>query len=331
VTRLSQLVLAGSLALAAPFASAQDKNAVRQFDGATGWLHSPPLGAAELRGKVVLVDFGTFTCINWIRTLPYVRAWADKYRDQGLVVIGAHTPEFEFEMNADNVRRAVRNLRIAYPVALDNSYAVWHAFGNNAWPAIYLIDAQGRIRYSHLGEGEYERTEHMIQKLLAEAGASGVPRDLVSPDARGAEVGADWASLRSPETYLGSGRAENRVNAPAARLRLNQWTISGGWTARRDAVALNKPNGRIAYRFHARDVNLVMGPARADSPVRFRVLIDGKPPEAAHGVDVDSQGNGTAREQRMYQLVRQPGAIGERTFEIEFLDPGVEAFAFTFG
>lgn len=326
-----QLVLAGLLALAATFASAQDKNMERPFDGATGWLNSPPLGAAELRGKVVLVDFWTYTCINWIRTLPYVRAWADKYKDQGLVVIGVHTPEFEFEKNTDNVRREVRGMRVAHPVAIDNNYAVWRAFGNNAWPAVYLIDAQGRVRYSHLGEGEYERTEAMIQQLLIETGAAGVPRDLVSPEASGAEVGADWASLRSPETYLGAERAENRVNTAAARLRLNQWTASGNWTARRDAIALNKPNGRIAYRFHARDVNLILGPAAAGKSIRFRVLVDGKPPGTAHGTDTDAQGNGAVSEQRLYQLVRQPGSIADRLFEIEFIDPGVEAFAFTFG
>jgi thiol-disulfide isomerase/thioredoxin len=329
--KTSPLLVAGLLALSAPFVSAQDKGALQRFEGASGWLNSPPLGANELRGKVVLVDFWTYTCINWIRTLPYVRAWSDKYREQGLVVIGAHTPEFEFEKNADNVRRAVRDMRVTYPVAIDSKYAVWRAFSNNAWPAIYLIDAQGRIRYSHLGEGEYERTEAMIQQLLAEAGAAGVPRDLVSPDARGAEVGADWASLRSPETYLGSERTGNRVNTAVERLRLNQWTASGNWTARGDAIALNKPNGRIAYRFHARDVNLVMGPAVAGRSVRFRVLIDGKPPEAAHGVDIDAQGNGTATEQRMYQLIRQPSSIADRLFEIEFADPGLDAFVFTFG
>jgi thiol-disulfide isomerase/thioredoxin len=316
------------LGLAAPVdALAKDM----QFGGATAWLNSPALTAAELRGKVVLVDFGTYTCINWLRTLPHVRAWAEKYKDKGLVVVGVHTPEFEFEKNMDNVRRAVKDLGLAYPVAVDNDYAVWRAFANNAWPALYLIDAQGRVRYRHLGEGEYERSEKMIQQLLIEAGAAGVPRDLVSVEGRGAEAAADWASLRSPETYLGAERTENRVNAPAVRLGLNQWTASGDWMAKKQAIVLNKPNGRIAYRFHARDLHLVMGPAMPGTAVRFRVLIDGNPPGAAHGVDTDAQGNGTVSEQRMYQLIRQPKPIVDRQFEIEFLDPGVEAFAFTFG
>jgi thiol-disulfide isomerase/thioredoxin len=325
------LLLAGLLALGAPTASpAQDKGAMDRFDGATAWLNSPPLSAAELRGKVVLVDFWTYTCINWLRTLPYVRAWADKYRDQGLVVIGAHTPEFEFEKDLDNVRRAVKAMQVTYPVAVDSEQAIWRAFSNYAWPAVYLIDAQGRVRYRHLGEEEYERTEKMIQQLLAESGKA-VGDGLVSVQGHGAEAAPDWASLKSPETYLGSERTENRVNAPAARLRLNQWTASGDWMARKDAIALNKPNGRIAYRFHARDVHLVMGPAERGRPVRFRVLIDGKPPGAAHGVDIDEQGNGTVTEQRLYQLVRQPKPIVDRLFEIEFVDPALEAFSFTFG
>jgi len=323
-----QLLLAALLALGAPLgALAKDM----QFSGATAWLNSPALSTAGLRGKVVLVDFGTYTCINWLRTLPHIRAWAEKYKDQGLVVIGVHTPEFEFEKNMANVRRAVKDLGLAYPIAVDNDYAVWRAFANNAWPALYLIDAQGRVRYSHLGEGEYERSEKMIQQLLAEAGAAGVPRDLVSVEGRGAEVAADWDSLRSPETYLGPERAENRVHAAPARLRLNQWTVSGSWTPKRQAIALNKANGRIALRFHARDLHLVMGPVVSGNTIRFRVLIDGKPPGAAHGGDIDAQGNGTLTEQRMYQLIRQPGPIADRTFEIEFLDPGAEAFAFTFG
>jgi thiol-disulfide isomerase/thioredoxin len=301
------------------------------LDGADAWLNSPPLRAADLRGKVVLVDFWTYTCINWLRTLPYVRAWAEKYKDHGLVVVGAHTPEFEFEKDVDNVRRAVKAMRVAWTVAIDNEYAVWRAFGNNAWPAVYLVDAQGRIRYSHHGEGAYERTEQMIQQLLAENGAAGVPRGLVSVQGDGVEAPADWDSLRSPETYLGSARADKRVRGAAARLSLNQWTLSGDWVSRRDAVALTKPNGRIAFRFHARDVNLIMGPAPGGTAVRFRVLIDGKPAAAAHGTDVDDQGNGIVAEQRLFQLIRQPGPITERTLEVEFLDRGVEAFAFTFG
>jgi thiol-disulfide isomerase/thioredoxin len=325
-----RMFLAGMLA--APLVGLAQNRAVPQtFAGANAWLNSPPLGAAELRGKVVLVDFWTYTCINWLRQLPYVRAWADKYRDQGLVVIGVHTPEFEFEKNLENVRRATKELSVGYPVAIDNDYAVWRSFANNAWPAIYLTDAQGRVRYRHLGEGEYERSERMIQQLLAEAGAAGVARDLVSVVGRGVEAEADWANLRSPETYLGAQRGENRVYAPSATLRLNQWMVSGNWTVKPQAIALGRPNGRIAYRFHARDLHLVMGPAMPGAAVRFRVLIDGKPPAAAHGVDIDEHGNGTLTEQRMYQLIRQPKPIGDRTFEIEFLDAGAEAFAFTFG
>jgi thiol-disulfide isomerase/thioredoxin len=324
------LLLGALLALAAPVATAQDKGVLQRFDGANGWLNSPPLGAPELRGKVVLVDFWTYSCINWLRTVPYVRAWAEKYRDQGLVVVGVHTPEFEFEKNVDNVRRAVRDMHIAYPVAVDSDYAVWRAFRNNAWPAIYLIDAQGRVRYRHLGEEEYPQTERMIQQLLAEAGKPVHGRDLVMPEGRGAEAAPDWASLRSPETYLGPERAENRVQTAPARLRLNQWTTSGRWTPTRQGLVSSKPHGRIAYRFHARDLHLVMGPSPG-AAVRFRVLIDGQPPAAAHGADVDRQGHGTVTEQRLYQLIRQPKPIVERLFEIEFLDPAVEAFVFTFG
>ena len=326
--KAAPMLLAGLLGLAAPVCtSAKDV----QFAGATTWLNSPPLTATQLHGKVVLIDFGTYTCINWLRTLPHVRAWAGKYKDHGLVVVSVHTPEFEFEKNLENVRPAVKALGLTFPVAIDNDYAVWRAFANSAWPALYLIDAQGRLRYRHLGEGEYERSEKMIQQLLAEAGATGVPRDLVAVAGKGAEAAADWSSLRSPETYLGYERAETRVDAPAARLRLNQWAAAGDWTAKKQAIVLNKPGGRIVFRFHARDLHLVMGPAAAGSTVRFRVLIDGSPPGAAHGGDIDAQGNGTVSEQRMYQLLRQPNTVADRLFEIEFIDPGVEAFVFTFG
>jgi thiol-disulfide isomerase/thioredoxin len=325
------LALAAVPVLAATNTRAQDKDALHGFGGATTWLNSPQLGPAELRGKVVLVDFWTYTCINWLRTAPYVRAWADKYKDQGLVVIGVHTPEFEFEKDLRNVRREVQAMQVTWPVAVDSDYAIWRAFSNNAWPAVYLIDAKGRVRYSHLGEEEYERTERMIQQMLAESGR--MPgKGLVSVEGRGAEAAPDWASLRSPETYLGSERTGNRVNTAPARLRLNQWTVTGNWASLRNSIVLNKPNGRLAFRFHARDVHLVMGPAAArGSEARFRILIDGKPPGAAHGVDVDGQGNGTVTEQRLHQLIRQPKPIAERLFEIEFLDPGVEAYAFTFG
>jgi thiol-disulfide isomerase/thioredoxin len=306
------------------------------------WLNSPPLTPSALRGKVVLVDFWTYTCINWIRTAPYVRAWGEKYKDQGLVVIGVHAPEFQFEKSIDNVRRAVKEMRIDYPVAVDNEHNIWRAFNNSYWPALYFIDAQGRVRHHHFGEGEYEQSEKFIQKLLAEAGA-GLDSNPISVEARGIEAAADWGSLQSGENYVGYERTQNfaspgglitnqpRTYSAPARLRLNEWALSGDWTARSDAEALNSPNGGIAYRFQARDLHLVMGPAIPGTPVRFRVLIDGRPPGDAHGLDVDEDGNGTVTEQRLYQLIRQPKAVIDRQFEIEFLDAGVEAFAFTFG
>ena len=312
--------------------------------GATGWLNSPPLSPADLRGKVVLLDVWTYTCINWIRTLPYVRAWAAKYKDHGLVVIGVHSPEFAFEHNVENVRAAVAEMRVAYPVAIDNDFAIWTALKNQYWPSLYLVDAQGRIRHHKFGEGGYEQSERIIQQLLLESGNSSVGRDLATvDDARGLEAQAAWDDLKSPENYVGYGRTGNfassggaspdraRVYAVPARLRLNHWALAGDWTMTKERVVLNKPNGRIAYRFHARDVHLVMGPVVAGSSVRFRVLIDGKAPGVAHGTDVDDQGIGTVGAQRLYQLIRQPAPIAVRTFEIEFLDPGVEAYAFTFG
>jgi thiol-disulfide isomerase/thioredoxin len=310
--------------------------------GATGWLNSQPLTPSGLRGHVVVIDVWTYTCINWLRTLPYVRAWAEKYKDRGLVVIGVHTPEFSFEKNIDNVRRAARDMRIGYPVAVDSDSAVWRALKNQFWPALYVVDAQGRIRHHHFGEGEYEMSERVIQQLLAEAGA-GRSQGLVSTDARGIEVAADWDNLMSAENYVGYQRTENfaspggsapekpRVYTIPAALDVNHWALSGDWTMGKEALALNKPNGRIAYRFHARDLHLVMGPAARGTPVRFRVLIDGHPPGAARGTDVDAEGAGTVTEQRTYQLIRQQAPIGDRLFQIEFLDPGVEAFAFTFG
>lgn len=310
---------------------------------ATEWLNSEPLTTAGLRGKVVLIDFWTYTCINWLRTLPYVRAWSEKYKEQGLVVIGVHAPEFSFERNVANVRREATDLRVDYPIAIDNDYAIWRAFNNHYWPALYLVDAQGNIRYHQFGEGEYAQSELMIQQLLAEAGSGSVSDELVTVTAAGVEVAADWGSLRSPENYVGHDRTENfaspggailnehRVYAAPAQLRLNQWALSGDWTVGHEATVLNTADGRIVYRFHARDLHLVMGPAAPETPKRFRVLIDGAPPGAAHGIDVDDSGNGTLTEQRLYQLIRQRGAVTEHTFEIEFLDPGVEAFVFTFG
>ena len=313
------------------------------LERANAWINSSPLTASDLRGKVVLIDFWTYTCINWLRTLPYVRAWAEKYKDQGLVVIGVHAPEFAFEKDVGNVRRAVKDQRVDYPVAVDSEHVIWRAFRNQYWPALYFIDAQGRVRHHHFGEGSYEQSEMIIQELLAEAGKSGFEREPVMVDGRGFEAAADWRSLKSPENYVGYERTENFASpggavldkphayALPARLRLNEWALSGDWTVKNHAVALNKPNGSIAYRFHARDLHLVMGPATPGTPVKFRVLIDGKPPGAAHGGDVDEQGHGTVTEQRLYQLIRQSGPIADRQFEIEFLGAGAEAFAFTFG
>jgi thiol-disulfide isomerase/thioredoxin len=311
--------------------------------GATEWLNSPPLTPAGLRGKVVLVDFSTYTCINWLRSMPYVRAWAEKYKDKGLVVINVQTPEFEFEKNVDNVRLASKERMVDYPTAIDNDFAIWRAFNNEYWPALYIIDARGNIRHHQFGEGGYDQSEKIIQQLLTEAGATGVGHDLVSVDARGPEFPADWASLKSPETYLGYDRAEDfdspggavtnkrHVYSVPAQLRLNHWGLSGDWTILGQGAVLNAANGRVVYRFHARDLHLVMGPAMRGATVRFRVTIDGQPPGNAHGSDVDAQGNGTVSEQRLYQLIRQSEPISDRTFEIEFLDPGAQPFVFTFG
>ena len=340
------LALVAVGALAAPLdsgAALPIEGTMPSLAGATACINSPPLSPDESKGKVVLLDVWTYTCINWLRTEPYVRAWADKYKDHGLVVIGVHSPEFPFEHDVANVRRAAVDMRVTYPIAVDNDFAIWNALGNQYWPALYLVDAQGRIRYHQFGEGGFEETERAVQQLLLEAGRSGVPRDLVKVEGAGAEAPAAWKDLKSPENYVGYGRSESfasaggalpdksRVYEVPARLRLNQWALSGDWTITRGAVALNKANGRIAYRFHARDLHLVMGPAVGGKPVRFRVLVDGKPPQAAHGADVDDQGRGTVSAQRLYQLVRQPSQVGDRTFEIEFLDPGVVAYAFTFG
>lgn len=314
---------------------------------ATGWLNSRPLTGADLHEKVVLVDFWTYTCINWLHTLPYIRAWAEKYKDQGLMVIGVHTPEFPFEYDVENVRRAVEDMRIEYPVAVDNEYAIWSGFNNHYWPALYLFDGEGNIRDHHFGEGDYVRSEIMIQRLLAEAGTGGISvgDDLISTsiDGSGVEAAADWDDLESEETYLGYERTERFASpgglvagerhgyAAPTRLRRNHWSLSGDWTVEEQAVVSNTANGRIAYRFHARDLHLVMGPTLRGASVRFRVLIDGRAPGAAHGIDVDDHGYGTVTEQRLYQLIRQPSPITDRQFEIEFVGAGVEACAFTFG
>jgi thiol-disulfide isomerase/thioredoxin len=313
------------------------------FDGATGWLNTQPLTAEGLRGNVVLVDFWTYTCINWLRTLAYVRAWAEKYKDRGLVVVGVHTPEFRFEKNVDNVRQAANDMNVWYPIALDSDYDVWRAFSNRYWPAIYLVDAQGRIRHHQFGEGGYDECERGIQQLLREAGVDGITDDLVSPTPEGFEAQADWTNLRSPETYLGYAQGQNfasrggvEIGVPSAytapeMLMLNQWALAGDWTIESGASVLNAADGRIAFRFHARDVHLVMGLPASDTAVPFRVLVDGEPPGDAHGLDVDEQGHGTVSQQRLYQLVRERGSIADRTFEIVFLAAGVEAYVFTFG
>jgi thiol-disulfide isomerase/thioredoxin len=311
--------------------------------GASGWLNSSPLTAAGLRGKVVLVNFWTYTCINWLRQLPYLRAWAGKYQDDGLVVLGVHTPEFDVERNLENVRRAVTDLRVDYPVVIDNDYAIWDAFGNRYWPALYFVDAQGQIRHHRFGEGDYEQSEAIMQRLLTEAGVGRIGHELVSVDAGGVEAAADWDSLWSPENYLGYGRTENFASpngavldtphgySPPGRLALNHWALAGKWTVGRQAIVLNQAGGRILYRFHARDLHLVMGPAGPGTPARFRVLLDGQPPGTSHGTDVDDQGNGTVAQPRLHQLIRQPGPISDRTLEATFIDPGVQAYAFTFG
>jgi cytochrome c biogenesis protein CcdA/thiol-disulfide isomerase/thioredoxin len=309
--------------------------------GAVEWLNSPPLTAEALKGKVVLVDFWTYSCINCLRSIPYVKAWAEKYKDQGLIVIGVHAPEFAFEKKVDNVRKAVADLHVTYPVAIDNDYAIWRSFKNQYWPAHYFIDAQGRIRHHHFGEGEYDQSEHVIQQLLAEAGRT-VASDTVTVDARGAEQASADTDVKSPETYVGASRAENFISpggavvgaahtyAPGAP-KLNQWGLKGNWTVGKEHAALNRPEGAIVYRFHARDLHLVLGPGQEGRPVRFRVTVDGAAPGDNHGVDIGADGQGTVTSQRLYQLVRQTGAVGDHTFEITFLDPGVQAYAFTFG
>jgi thiol-disulfide isomerase/thioredoxin len=313
------------------------------LDGATGWLNSPPLTTDGLRGRVVVVDFWTYTCINWLRTEPYVRAWAEAYRDAGAIVLGVHTPEFPFERDIDNVRRAVGDRRITYPIAVDSDYAIWTAFANMYWPALYVVDAQGHIRYHHFGEGAYEESEQVIRQLLAEASADDTMPQAVTVDARGIEAAADWANLRSTENYLGSERTENFASLEGAatgtprryttppRFAPGDWALAGEWTVQPEAVLLHEPGGRIACRFTARDLHLVMAPPTRGTPLRFSVRIDGQPPDGDHGDDVDAAGTGTVTEPRLYQLVRQRGPITGHTFEITFADPGVQAYAFTFG
>ena len=306
------------------------------LDGATGWANSDPLGPAELRGHVVLVNFWTLTCINWLRQEPYVRAWSQAYRDDGLIVIGVHTPEFGFEHDIEGVRHATEERAIDYPVAVDNEYEIWSAFDNHFWPALYFVDADGIIRDDHFGEGRYEQSERVIQRLL------GVERELVSVEGLGVEAAADWDQLRTPETYLGYGRSEEFASpggaAPEERraykfprhLGINQWALAGEWTIGRENIVLYEAGGRIAFRFHARDAHLVLSPG-AREPIPFRVRLDGETPGLSHGVDLDEDGNGVLRDGRMYQLVRQSDGVGERTLEITLLEPRAEAYSFTFG
>jgi thiol-disulfide isomerase/thioredoxin len=313
------------------------------LDGVTQWLNSEPLSREGLRGKVVLVDFWTYSCINCIRALPFVAAWHEKYRDQGLVVIGVHAPEFAFEKDLRNVRREVRDLGLTYPVAVDNDYVVWRAFGNRYWPAHYFVDAMGNIRHTHFGEGDYDASERVIQQLLAEAGSAAVATGLVAPNAEGAALASDFVSVVTPETYVGHARAENFASPGGQargvahdyempqRLGLNEWVLEGRWTVGEEDAVLNVAPGKIVMHFQARDLHLVLGPGPDGKPVRFRVKLDGAAPGADHGSDVDDDGVGTVDEHRLYQLIRQSGAVRGRAFEIEFLDSGVAAYAFTFG
>jgi thiol-disulfide isomerase/thioredoxin len=301
------------------------RTALAALDGAPAWLNSDPLTAEQLRGRVVLVDFWTYSCVNWLRTLPYVRAWHERYRDRGLVVVGAHAPEFGFEHDLENVRRAVRELDVAYPVVIDNEFAIWRAFENHYWPAVYIVDGAARLRFHHFGEGAYAETERAIQRLLD------IDEPLSEVDAGGLAEAADWDTLRSPETYVGRSRGERRSGGAAESLALNRWALSGSWSVGPEAAVLDEAPGSLAYRFQARDLNLVLAPPASGAPVRFTLTLDGEPPGAAHGLDVDDAGAGVVDEPRMYQLVRQHGTVGERTCEIAFLDPGVRAYVFTFG
>lgn len=320
-----------------------DEGPMPDLSGAIAWLNSPPLTAKSLRGKVVLVDFWTYSCINCLRALPYIEGWAAKYKDAGLVVIGVHTPEFAFEKDRANVEKAVRDLKITYPVAIDSNYRIWQAFNNEYWPAHYFIDGKGRIRYHHFGEGEYAESERVIQELLKENGAQSLSAGVIDVSGSGAEAAPDNKDVASPETYIGYKRAENfasvesiardsrKVYTTRPRLSLNQWALSGAWNVGGESAVLEAAPGKIVFRFHARDLHLVLGPRKNGKPIRFVVKIDGTAPGEDHGSDTDASGAGTVQEHRLYQLIRQKGAVEDRTFEIEFLDPGVQAFAFTFG
>ncbi len=301
------------------------QNALSALDTASVWLNSEPLTAENLRGHVVLVDFWTYSCVNWLRTLPYLSAWEERYRERGFVLVGAHAPEFGFEHNLENVRRATRELGIGYPVVIDNGFAIWRSFENHYWPAVYLVDREGELRFHHFGEGDYEQTGRAIQRLL------GVEEEAVRVDADGLAEAADWDTLGSPETYLGSARGERRSDPRGDGLALNHWALSGAWSVGGEAAVLDAPPGNVAYRFKARDLNLVLAPPAAEGRVRFSVRLDAQPPGDAHGLDVDAAGEGAVTDPRMYQLIRQRAAVAERDFEITFLDPGVRAYVFTFG
>jgi thiol-disulfide isomerase/thioredoxin len=313
------------------------------FAGATEWLNSKPLSPADLHGKVVLVDFWTFTCINWLRTLPALRAWNDAYAKHGLVVVGVHTPEFQVEHDIANIRRAAAAMRVEYPIVVDNDYDIWDAFANQYWPALYIVDAEGRIRHTHFGEGGEERSEHVIRRLLTDAGAKDLPDSPVPFTPEGIEIPGDYRDLRSPETYLGLARATGFASPGGAafneshsytippKLDLNEWALDGTWSIGREEAVTKDANGRIAYRFHGRDLNLILVPPASGASARVRVTLDGEPPHDAHGLDIDEKGDGLVTEARLHQLIRQPGSIIDRTFEIEFLDPGVAALCFTFG
>jgi cytochrome c biogenesis protein CcdA/thiol-disulfide isomerase/thioredoxin len=320
-----------------------DEGPMPDLNGAVGWINSPPLSSKSLRGKVVMIDFWTYSCINCLRALPYVEGWATKYKDAGLVVIGVHTPEFAFEKERSNVEKAVRDLKITYPVAIDSDYKIWEAFNNQYWPAHYFIDGKGRIRAHHFGEGGYDESERVIQELLKENGATSLAAGVLNVNATGAEAASDARNVGSPETYVGYKRAANFASAepiakdsrktysPQPRLSLNQWALGGSWKLGEESAVLQSVPGKIVFRFHARDLHLVLGPSKNGKPIRFTVKIDGTAPGDDHGADTDASGAGTVQGNRLYQLIRQKGAVEDRTFEIDFLDPGVEAFAFTFG
>jgi cytochrome c biogenesis protein CcdA/thiol-disulfide isomerase/thioredoxin len=343
MTAGNQPAMSGNNAMMAAAGSAANTSPTADLSGATAWINSPPLTLASLHGKVVLIDFWTYSCINCLRTLPYIKAWNEKYKDSGLVIIGVHTPEFPFEKDETNVRKAVRDLGISYPVAMDNDYRIWRSFNNEYWPAHYFIDATGRVRYHHFGEGGYDESENWIRSLLEEANHKLLSGSATQIAAVGVEAAADSNDVQSPETYIGYHRAENfaspggfnqnepQVYEAPSDLKLNQWALSGKWEDERQIATSLSPSSAIVFRFHARDLHLVLGPSKAGRPIRFRITIDGKAPGADHGVDTDAGGYGTVTEERLYQLIRQHGAIQDHTFRIEFLVPGVQAYAFTFG